>query len=102
MSLKLKNQNLLKAQCYIDGKWVNADNGETITVKNPANGETVNTVPRMGRAEPRRAIEAADRALPAWRAKLPKERSVILRKWHDLMMANQEDLAVIMTSEQGK
>src|SRR5262249_39109833 len=71
-------------------------------VENPANGEKLGTVPRMGAAETRRAIEAADRALPAWRAKTAKERAHILRKWYDLMMANQEDLAQLMTAEQGK
>ena len=78
-----------------------ADRG-TIPVTNPATGETLGTVPRMGAEETRQAIEAADKALPAWRAKTAKERAAILRKWFDLMMANQEDLAQLMTAEQGK
>ena len=100
--MKLKNPKLFRQQCYIDGAWVDADGGETIAVDNPATGEKLGTVPRMGAAETRRAIFAADRALPAWRAMTSKERSVILRRWADLMMANQEDLAVLMTAEQGK
>jgi succinate-semialdehyde dehydrogenase/glutarate-semialdehyde dehydrogenase len=99
----LRNPQLLKNACRIGNQWVQkADSGQVITVKNPATGATVGTVPKMGRAEARRAIEAADAAWPAWRNKLAKERSVILRRWFELMMANQEDLALIMTSEQGK
>jgi succinate-semialdehyde dehydrogenase/glutarate-semialdehyde dehydrogenase len=100
--MKLKDSSLFRQQSYIDGAWADADDGETIPVTNPANGETIGTVPRMGAAETRRAIEAANRAYPAWRAKTAKERGAILRKWYDLMMANQEDLAVLMTTEQGK
>jgi succinate-semialdehyde dehydrogenase/glutarate-semialdehyde dehydrogenase len=100
--MKLKNPKLFRQQCYIDGAWVDADSGETIAVDNPATGEKLGTVPRMGAAETRRAILAAVRALPAWRAMTGKERSAILRRWSDLMMANQEDLAVLMTAEQGK
>jgi succinate-semialdehyde dehydrogenase/glutarate-semialdehyde dehydrogenase len=98
----LKDAALLREQCYIDGAWADADSGQTIAVTNPATGETIAHVPKMGTAETRRAIEAADAALPAWRAKTAKERSNILRKWFDLMMANQDDLAAIMTAEQGK
>ena len=100
--MKLKDSSLFRQQCYIDGEWIDADGGETIPVTNPANGKTIGSVPKMGTAETRRAIEAANRAYPAWRAKPAKERSAILRKWFDLMMANQEDLAVLMTTEQGK
>jgi succinate-semialdehyde dehydrogenase / glutarate-semialdehyde dehydrogenase len=100
--MKLKDPSLFRQQCYIDGAWVDADGGETVPVTNPANGETIGTAPKMGTAETRRAIEAANRAYPAWRAKTAKERGAILRKWYDLMMANQEDLAVLMTTEQGK
>ena len=100
--MKLKNPKLFRQQCYIDGAWVDADGGETIAVDNPATGEKLGTVPRMGAAETRRAIDAADRALPAWRAMTAKERAAILRRWADLMMANQEDLAALMTAEQGK
>ena len=99
---ELKDPSLFRQQCYIDGAWVGADSGKTIQVTNPANSAVLGTIPNMGAAETRRAIEAANAALPAWRAKLAKERSLILRRWFDLMMANQEDLARIMTAEQGK
>ena len=78
------------------------EGSHTIDVDNPATGETVGTVPKLGRAETRQAIEAAERALPAWRKKPAKERAVIMRRWFDLMMANQDDLAKLMTTEQGK
>ncbi len=102
MSLPLKNPNLLRQACYIDGAWVAADSGRTIEVTNPASGEKLGTIPDMGAAETRRAIEAANRAWGPWRAKTAKERAQILRRWFDLMMANQHDLAVILTAEQGK
>jgi succinate-semialdehyde dehydrogenase/glutarate-semialdehyde dehydrogenase len=102
IAMKLTDAKLFRQQCYIDGAWVDADGRGTIPVENPANGERLGTVPKMGADETRRAIEAADRAWPAWRAKTAKERSVILRKWFELMMANQEDLAQLMTAEQGK
>ncbi|MEX0696959.1 MAG: NADP-dependent succinate-semialdehyde dehydrogenase [Dongiaceae bacterium] len=101
-ALPLKDAGLLCQQCYIDGAWVNADSKKTIEVTNPATGAVLGTVPNMGAAETRRAIAAADAAWPAWRAKTAKERANTLRKWFDLMMANQEDLAVLMTAEQGK
>jgi succinate-semialdehyde dehydrogenase/glutarate-semialdehyde dehydrogenase len=101
-SLKLADPKLLRNQCYIDGRWADADSGKTLAVTNPATGELLGTVPNLGAAETRRAIEAANAAWPGWRAKTAKERSAMLRKWADLMMANQEDLAVIMTAEQGK
>ncbi len=101
-SLKLKDRKLLRQQCYIDGAWIDADGGKTLAVTNPATGEVLGTVPNMGAAETRRAIDAANSAWPGWRAKTAKERSTVLRKWAELMMANQEDLAVIMTAEQGK
>jgi len=100
--MKLSDAKLFRQQCYIDGAWVDADGRGTIAVENPANGERLGTVPKMGAAETNRAIAAADAALPAWRAKTAKERAVILRKWFELMMANQEDLAQLMTAEQGK
>ena len=93
---------LFRQSCYIDGAWVNARSGATIAVDNPATGEIVGTVPKFGAAETREAIEAADRAFPAWRKKTAKERAAVLRRWFDLMMANQEDLARLMTTEQGK
>ncbi len=100
--MKLQDERLFRQHCYIDGEWVDAISRQTIRVTNPANGETLGTVPKMGAEETRRAIEAADRALPAWRAKTAKERAQILRRWFDLLMANQEDLAALMTAEQGK
>jgi succinate-semialdehyde dehydrogenase / glutarate-semialdehyde dehydrogenase len=100
--MELKDPRLFRQQCYIDGVWVDALNRGTIPVTNPATGEILGTVPRMGAEETRQAIAAADKALPAWRAKTAKERAQILRKMYDLMMANQEDLAVLMTAEQGK
>src|SRR3970282_2751183 len=98
----LKDPKLFRTQCYLDGQWVGADSGKTFPVRNPATGDALGAVPDMGAAETRRAIEAADKAWPAWRAKTAKERAGILRKWFDLMMANQEDLAQILTAEQGK
>ena len=98
----LKDPKLFRQQCYIDGGWHAADSGKTIVVRNPATGQTLGSVPNMGAEETRRGIEAADAAWPAWRAKTAKERSNILRRWAELMMANQDDLAVLMTAEQGK
>ena len=98
----LKNPKLFRQQCYIDGAWLDAESGKSIEVTNPATGEVLGTVPNMGTAETRRAIEAANRALPAWRAKTAKERSNILRRWYDLMMAHQDDLGLLLTLEQGK
>src|ERR1035438_7674513 len=100
--LNLTDPTLFKQQCYLDGQWLDAAGRAEIAVTNPATGEKLGTIPRMGTDETRRAIEAANRALPAWRAKTAKERSAILRRWFDLMMANQNDLATIMTAEQGK
>jgi succinate-semialdehyde dehydrogenase / glutarate-semialdehyde dehydrogenase len=100
--MNLKDPGLLKNQCYIDGQWVSADSGATRAVRNPATAETVSTVPNAGAAETRRAIEAASRAFPAWRAKSADERARILRRWYELMLTHQEDLASLMTSEQGK
>ena len=101
-SLELKDPNLFREACYINGKWVGADSNQTIDVTNPASGEVLGTIPKMGADETRAAIEVANEAYPAWRAKTAKERAAILRKWFDLMMENQEDLARMMTAEQGK
>ncbi len=98
----LKDSALLRQQCYIDGTWVGADSGATIAVSNPATGEAIGGIPKMGVAETRRAIAAANAALPGWRAKTAAERGKLLRRWSELMLANQADLALIMTSEQGK
>ena len=94
--------DLVLRQGYIDGGWVDADSGATFAVLNPASGAVVAEVPRMGAAETRRAIEAAQRALPGWRGMLAKERAAIMRRWADLMMEHQEDLAALLTTEQGK
>ncbi|HEY4644706.1 MAG TPA: NAD-dependent succinate-semialdehyde dehydrogenase, partial [Steroidobacteraceae bacterium] len=100
--MQLKDNKLLRQQCYIDGEWRDAAGGATLDVINPATQKKLGTVPRMGTVETRAAIEAAHAALPAWARKTAKERAVILRRWHDLMMANQDDLGTLMTAEQGK
>ncbi len=102
MTLTLKDASLLRQQCYVDGAWIDADGGGKIDVTNPATGELIGTVPNAGAAETRRAIEAAAKAFPAWAAKTAKERAAILRRWNDLMLANVDDLAALMTAEQGK
>ncbi|MCC7703442.1 NADP-dependent succinate-semialdehyde dehydrogenase [Janthinobacterium sp. GW460P] len=100
--LQLKDPTLLRHQAYVNGAWMDADGGQTINVSNPATGEHLGTVPLMGAAETRRAIEAANAAWPAWRKKTAKERAAVLRRWHDLILENADDLALIMTTEQGK
>ncbi|MCC7643238.1 MULTISPECIES: NADP-dependent succinate-semialdehyde dehydrogenase [unclassified Janthinobacterium] len=100
--LQLKDSTLLRHQAYVNGAWIDADGGQTINVNNPATGEHIGTVPLMGAAETRRAIEAANAAWPAWRKKTAKERAAVLRRWHDLILENADDLALIMTTEQGK
>jgi succinate-semialdehyde dehydrogenase / glutarate-semialdehyde dehydrogenase len=99
---KLKDPTLLRELCFIDGAWNPADSGATLDVKNPATLTKLGSIPNMGAPETRRAIAAAAAALPAWRARTAKERAVILRRWFDLMIENQEDLATLMTAEQGK
>ncbi len=100
--MKLRDADLLRSKAFIGGQWVDAANEATQPVINPANGETIGTVPDMGAAETRRAIEAARQAFPAWAALAAKERAAILRRWYELLMANQDDLATLMTAEQGK
>jgi succinate-semialdehyde dehydrogenase/glutarate-semialdehyde dehydrogenase len=100
--LPIKDKSLFRQQCFIDGKWADADSGKSIDVTNPATGEILGTIPNMGAAETHRAIDAANAAWPAWRKKTAKERAVILRKLFNLMLENQEDLAILMTAEQGK
>lgn len=100
--MKLSNQALFKQKCYINGKWCDADSAETIDVTNPATGEVIASVPKMGADETRTALAAAEQAQVEWRNLLAKERANILRRWFDLMMENQEDLAQLMTLEQGK
>ena len=101
-SIRLSDPTLLRQANCIDGQWVQADSGATLAVRNPATNDVVGEVPAMGVVETRRAIEAAHRAFQAWRATLASQRSAILRKLFDLMIENVEDLAVIMTAEQGK
>jgi len=101
-ALPLKDPKLFREQCYVGGAWTAADGGKNFAVRNPATGAQLGTVPDMGAAETKQAIAAAEAALPAWRAKTGKERSAILRKWNDLILANVDDLALILTSEQGK
>ena len=100
--LTLTDPTLLRSQLYINGAWVDADNGATMGVFNPATKEEIIAIPNAGAAETRRAIEAADTAFASWRHVVAKERSAILKRWYALIMANQEDLARIMTAEQGK
>jgi len=102
MKMRLKDPQLLRDKAYVNGEWIAADAGATFEVTNPANGEVLSRLPDMLEGETRRAIEAANAAWPAWAAKTAKKRTTVMRKWFDLMMANQEDLAIIMTSEQGK
>lgn len=102
MTVSLKRPNLFRDKTFIDGKWIEADSGNSFLVTNPSTMETIGDVPDMGVAETKRAIAAAEKALPAWAAKSAKERAVVLRKWADLMVANADDLAAIMTMEQGK
>ncbi|WP_313328969.1 NADP-dependent succinate-semialdehyde dehydrogenase [Stutzerimonas balearica] len=100
--MQLNDPSLFRQQAYIDGTWQDADGGQTIEVNNPASNEILGSVPKMGAAETRRAIEAAERALPAWRDLTAKQRSQTLRRWFELIMLNQDDLARLMTLEQGK
>jgi succinate-semialdehyde dehydrogenase / glutarate-semialdehyde dehydrogenase len=100
--MKLTDSLLLREQCYIDGRWMLADNGGTLPVHNPATAAALGLIPNMGATETRRAIAAAAKALPSWAARTAKDRSIVLRRWFDLMLQHQEDLAVLMTAEQGK
>jgi succinate-semialdehyde dehydrogenase / glutarate-semialdehyde dehydrogenase len=100
--IALKDPSLFKTKAYIAGEWIQSDDETTLEVQNPATGELLGKIPRMGQQEARRAIEAANRAWPEWRKKTAKQRSIILRAWHDLMLENADDLALILTTEQGK
>jgi len=100
--MKLKDPTLLRELCFIDGGWTAADNGAMLEVRNPATAQKLGSIPNMGAAETRRAIAAASAALPAWKARTAKDRAVIMRRWFDLMMQHQDDLAMLMTAEQGK
>src|SRR5258708_39523425 len=99
---QLKAARLFREACYVDGEGIQAASGQAIGVDNPATGEIIGKVPKLGGLETRRAIEAANRAFPAWSKKTAKERAAILRRWFDLMVENQEDLARLMTLGQGK
>jgi succinate-semialdehyde dehydrogenase / glutarate-semialdehyde dehydrogenase len=101
-TLPLRDPELFRQQAYLSGHWCDADSGATTTVNNPATGDVLGTVPTMGADETRRAIADAKKAWTDWRRRTAKERSTILRKWHDLMLANVDDLGALMTAEQGK
>ncbi|MEE8515173.1 MAG: NADP-dependent succinate-semialdehyde dehydrogenase [Alphaproteobacteria bacterium] len=100
--MKLKDNKLFRQQCYVDGAWIDAADGDSFEVTNPADNSIIGTVPRLGQDQTRGAIEAANRAYPAWRAKTAKERAAIMRTWYELIIENADDLALIMTTEQGK
>jgi len=100
--MEIKNKELFKQQCFINGEWVNANNNEKIEVNNPATLEIIGSVPNCGKEETNYAISKAFDAWKNWRGKTALDRSTILRKWNDLILENQEDLARIMTIEQGK
>lgn len=100
--LPLRDLSLFRQQAFIGGRWESSSDGKVIEVINPANGEVLGTVPNMGAAQARKAIEAAEAAMPEWRKRTAKERAQVLRKWYELIMENQEDLATLMTLEQGK
>ena len=101
-SLGLKDPELFRQQCYLNGEWIDADDGTVLSVNNPATGELVGNVPRMLAAETARAVESANRALRSWSKRTAKDRAQILRRWYELMLVHQEDLALLMTLEQGK
>ncbi len=100
--MNLRDSTLFRQQCPVAGAWIEADQGGASIIANPATGETLGQVPDLGAAETRRAIEAAHAALPGWRALTAQARAVILRRWFNLLLENQEDLATLMTLEQGQ
>lgn len=101
-SIQLDDPSLVRQMCYIDGQWITAEDGASFDILDPATNEVIGTMPRLGIAQTRAAIEAAARALPAWKAQTASQRAEFLHRWHDLIQANTEDLARIMTAEQGK
>lgn len=101
-ALMIKDPQLLRCQAFVDGEWVDADTGDALDVRNPATGDIVGTIPNMGAVEARRAVEAASAAFQTWRNVLAKDRGLLLRKWFDLIIENADDLAAILTAEQGK
>lgn len=102
IATQMKDARLFREACYVNGQWIQAKSGGAVQVDNPASGEIIGSVPKLGGAETREAIEAASQAFPSWSKKTGKERAAVLRKWFELMMENQEDLARLMTLEQGK
>src|SRR5262245_14940244 len=100
VSQLLTDRTIFREACFVNGAWIPAASGATIAVDDPATGDTIGHVPKLGRTETRAAIDAAAAALPAWRARTGKERASVLRRWFDLMMAHQDDLARLMTLEQ--
>ena len=100
--MQLADSKLFRQKCYVNGDWIDADDGNTIDVTNPVDNSIIGTIPKLGSEETRRAIEGAEKAQRNWRQLTGKERSTILRNWYNLMMENQEDLAILMTIEQGK
>ena len=100
--MQLADSKLFRQKCYVNGNWIDADDGNTIDVTNPVDNSIIGTIPKLGSEETRRAIEGAEKAQRNWRQLTGKERSAILRNWYNLMMENQEDLAILMTIEQGK
>jgi succinate-semialdehyde dehydrogenase/glutarate-semialdehyde dehydrogenase len=102
MSVELSDDRLFRERCYVNGEWIAASDGAAITVDNPATGTIIGSVPKLGASETRHAIDAANRALPSWRSRTARERAAILRRWFELMLQHQQDLARLMTIEQGK
>ena len=100
--MAVRDSRLLRQQCYLDGNWIDADNGAVEAIRNPASGHKLGTVPTLGTAETRRAIAAAEKAFRGWRELTAKQRSAILRRWFELCMENQEDLATIMNAGTGQ
>ncbi len=98
----LRDATLFRQQCFVAGSWIDADHGAVSTIANPATGASLGQVPELGAAETRRAIEAAHAAGPGWRGLTAQARALILRRWFNLLLEHQEDLAILMTSEQGK
>ena len=98
----IQDSKWFRQHAYVNGKWIDADNGATVEVSNPATGKTIGTVPKMGAADARRAVEAANAAWPAWRALTAAARAKLLRRWFDLIVANADELGALMTAEQGK
>ncbi|HEY5718964.1 MAG TPA: aldehyde dehydrogenase family protein, partial [Gammaproteobacteria bacterium] len=100
--MKLKDAGLFRQQCYVDGDWVDAPDGAKIDVTNPASGNLLGTIPALGTASTEAAVAAASAAFPAWAARTAKERGTSLRRWYDLLIEHADDIATLMTAEQGK